>query len=72
LAPLEQLTPPVLAAAHLLPVTAGRLLLETVMFRGDVVNWAVVHWVPPAALAGLLLVGLVLSFRLFVAELARR
>jgi ABC-2 type transport system permease protein len=72
LAPLDQLTPPMLVVAHLLPVTTGRLLLETVMFRGAPVEWAAVHWVPPATLAALLLVALVLSFRLFAGELARR
>jgi len=34
LAPLEQLTPPLLAAAYLLPVTSGKVVLEAVMFRG--------------------------------------
>jgi ABC-2 type transport system permease protein len=72
LAPLDQLTKPMLIVAYLLPVTTGRLLLETVMFRGAPIDWAQVHWMPPATLAGLLLVMLVLSFRLFAAELARR
>jgi hypothetical protein len=67
LAPLDQLTPPLLAVAHLLPVTTGRLLLEAVMFRGYLLDW-----VAPTVLGGLLLVTLVLSYRLFAAELARR
>ncbi|HZS00953.1 MAG TPA: ABC transporter permease [Chloroflexota bacterium] len=72
LAPLDQLTPPMLVVAYLLPVTTGRLLLETVLFRGAPLDWAAVHWIAPATLAGLLLVLLALSFRLFAGELARR
>jgi ABC-2 type transport system permease protein len=72
LAPLDQLTPPMLVVAYLLPVTTGRLLLETVMFRGDPISWATVHWVAPATLAGLLLVMLALSFYMFAGTLARR
>jgi len=67
LAPLEQLSPPLLAAAHLLPVTTGRVLLEAALFRGYLVDW-----VAPTVLAVLLLALLVLSYRLFLVELARR
>ena len=67
LAPLEQLTRPLLAAAYLLPVTSGRVLLEAVMFRGYLIDW-----IAPVVLALLLVVLLVLSYRLFARELARR
>jgi ABC-2 type transport system permease protein len=67
LAPLEQLSPPLLAAAYALPVTSGRLLLEAVLFRGYLLDW-----MAPAILLGLLAVSGVLSFRLFSVELARR
>jgi ABC-2 type transport system permease protein len=67
LAPLEQLSPPLRVAAYALPVTTGKILLEAVMFRGYLVDW-----VAPAVLGLLLVVMLVLSFRLFAAEMARR
>jgi ABC-2 type transport system permease protein len=67
LAPLEQLTPPLLAAAYLLPVTSGKVVLEAVMFRGYLLDW-----VAPAILLALLAISCVLSFRLFSVELARR
>jgi ABC-2 type transport system permease protein len=67
LAPLEQLSPPLRVVAYALPVTSGKILLEAVMFRGYLVDW-----VAPAVLGLLLVVMLVLSFRLFAAEMARR
>ncbi len=67
LAPLEQLSKPLLGVAYLLPVTAGKIVLEAVMFRGYFVSW-----VAPVVLVLLLLVALALSFRLFATELARR
>ncbi len=67
LAPLEQLTKPLLAVAYLLPVTSGKVVLEAVMYRGYFVNW-----LAPAVLVLLLLVAFVLSFRLFGRELAQR
>jgi hypothetical protein len=67
LAPLEQLSPPLLAAAYLLPVTSGKVVLEAVMFRGYLLDW-----VAPAILLALLAISCVLSFRLFSVELARR
>jgi ABC-2 type transport system permease protein len=67
LAPLEQLTKPLLAAAYLLPVTSGKVIFEAVLFRGYFVNW-----LAPAVLSLLLLVAFALSFRLFARELARR
>jgi ABC-type multidrug transport system permease subunit len=67
LAPLDQLTPPVLAAAHLLPVTTGRILLESAMFRGYLLDP-----IAPSVLAVLLIVTLILSYYLFAKELARR
>jgi ABC-2 type transport system permease protein len=67
LAPLEQLTRPLLAVAFLLPVTSGKLVLESVMFRGYFVDWNA-----PLILGLLLLIAFVLSFRLFSVELARR
>jgi ABC-2 type transport system permease protein len=67
LAPLDQLTAPLRAVAHLLPVTTGRILLEAAFFRGYVVDW-----IGPGVLAALAVVGVVLSYRLFGRELARR
>jgi ABC-2 type transport system permease protein len=67
LAPLDQLNPPMLVAAHLLPVTSGRIVLESIMFRGYFVDW-----IAPGVLGLLLVVTFLLSFRLFAAELARR
>jgi ABC-2 type transport system permease protein len=67
LAPLEQLSPPLLAAAYALPVTAGKVVLEAVMFRGYLLDW-----MAPAILLALLSIWSVLSFRLFSVELARR
>lgn len=67
LAPLDQLSPPLLAAALLLPVTTGRILLEAVLFRGYLIEWQAA-----LALGGLLLMLLAASFGLFGRELARR
>jgi ABC-2 type transport system permease protein len=67
LAPLEQLSKPLLVVAYLLPVTAGKVVLEAVMFRGYFLDWTA-----PAILLGLLAVACLLSFRLFAVELARR
>ena len=67
LAPLEQLSPPLLAAAYALPMTTGKVVLEAVMFRGYFLDW-----LAPGILLALLAVSSVLSFRLFSVELARR
>jgi ABC-2 type transport system permease protein len=67
LAPLSQMTPLLAGAAHLLPVTTGRMLLEAALFRGYLVDW-----IAPAVLAALAIGGIVLSYRLFAAELSRR
>jgi ABC-2 type transport system permease protein len=67
LAPLDQLALPLRVAAFGLPVTAGKVLLEAVLFRGYLYDWAT-----PTVLGALLVVLLALSFRLFGRQLAQR
>jgi len=67
LAPPENLALPLRLLAQVLPVTQGTILLQAVFFRGYLLDP-----LAPVLLVGLLLVAVVLSYRLFGRELARR
>jgi ABC-2 type transport system permease protein len=67
LAPPENLALPLRLLAQILPVTQGTILLQAAFFRGYLLDP-----LAPTLLVGLLVVAVLLSYRLFARELARR